>query len=193
MGTWEICNELRGKKPMASVFVFCCHHVPQLGGLKQQQKIYFLIVVKAISLKSRWGQGYVLSEGSRKESGLCLCPSSQSYWQSLACRHTLQPLPPSSHGSTSFSLSLLLPSMRIPVILDSGFFLLSWGLIFTSHICNNLIFKKGHILRFQEKQESKIAPKTIRYPCQILTNNWQGSGYILFAVVKQLWILFPWL
>lgn len=53
-----------------------------------------------------------------------------------------QPLLPSSHGSTSFSLSLL-PFIRILVILNSGFFLLSWGFIFTSYICNNLIFKKG--------------------------------------------------
>lgn len=99
---------IASKQPMASVFVSCCHHVPQLGGLTQQKKIYFVMVLKAISLKSRCGHGYALSEGSRKESALCLSPSSQSSWQSLACRHIL-------HHHMALLLSLYL------------FFSLLWG------------------------------------------------------------------
>lgn len=129
MGIWEICNELRElypellQKNNGICICFLLSPCTTTWWLKTT-KIYFFIVFKAISLKSRCGQGYALSEGSRKESGLCLSPSSQSYWQSLACRHILQPLPPSSHGSNSFSLTLLLPFMMISVILNSGFFLL---------------------------------------------------------------------
>lgn len=117
MGIWEICNESRElypellQKNNCICICFLLSPCTTTWWLKTT-KIYFLIVLKAIRLKSKCAQGYAFFEGSRKEYGLCLSPRSQSYWQSLACRHILQPLPPSSQSSTSFSFSLLLPFIQ---------------------------------------------------------------------------------